>query len=383
MTAFEVGHGRECITPPLGIKMVGYASRTEGAASVHDDLFVNAVVLKGGDETVAIVTFDLCLLSIDMAGAFKSAIEAATGLEPRQVLLNTSHTHAGPALGGDGTEPGIETEYRGTVTERALSAVREALQDAAPATFSAGRAHLDIGCNRRERMSDGRVWLGVNPEGPRLPEVTVWRFGRKGAPHIVLFSSPMHGTTLGEKNLSISAEWMGLAVAELERRRQKARFVFLQGCGADQNPYREEATFDLVAQHGRKAADAVEAALKRARRLRPLPLRSLVRQVPLPDKDDPSQSRLLPLHGVRVGGAVLAALGCEPFVEYARYGRSVSKAKQTLVLGYTDGNIGYLCTADAFDAGGYEPQVSRVAPESEALAKDALRSLLAELADGA
>jgi hypothetical protein len=231
-------------------------------------------------------------------------------------------------------------------------------------------------------MPDGRVWLGVNADGVRLPEVQVWRFARRGRPSIVLFSTAMHGTTLGQDNLSISAEWMGLAIAELERRRPRTRFVFLQGCGADQNPYRERATFDLVARHGDKAADAVESALKRTRKLDPSPIRSIVRQAPLPDKEDPSASRSLPLHGLCLGEAVVAALGCEAFVEYALFGRSVSKAKETLILGYSDGNIGYLCTADAFESGGYEPKVSRVAPQSEGIAKQALQSLLSELCDG-
>ena len=83
METVSVGHGRECITPPLGIRMVGYASRTEGAADVHDDLFVNAVVIEHGDERVAMLTYDVCLLSLGQADEFKAAIQDATGLGHR------------------------------------------------------------------------------------------------------------------------------------------------------------------------------------------------------------------------------------------------------------------------------------------------------------
>lgn len=378
MVALKAGHGRECITPPLGIRMVGYAARTEGAAGVHDDLFVNAVALQGADETLAILAYDLCLFRLEAAAEIKSAIRKDAGLRPEQVLLNTSHTHAGPALGGPDAGP-MEDDYRRTVVEKSLRALRAALADTAPSVFSAGAAPLDIGCNRREKMEDGKVWLGVNPEGPRLPEVTVWHFARSDVPDVVLLSTAMHGTTLGAENLDISGEWMGLAVQHIEAELSDVRAVFLQGCGADQNPYREERCFELVDRHGRDAAAAVKKALESKRELNPLPLRTLSRELTLPGKEDQSQTHLLPLHGVRIGDAILLGLGCEAFVEYALFGREVSGAEETLVLGYTDGNIGYLCTADAFKEGGYEPQSSKVAPESEQIAKQAIKEMLAEL----
>ena len=71
----------------------------------------------------------------------------------------------------------------------------------------------------------------------------------------------------------------------------------------------------------------------------------------------------------------------EAFVEYAFYGRSISQAPETLILGYTDsGSVGYLCTDQAFEEGGYEPRTTRVAPGSEQVVKDEMRAVLAEIA---
>ena len=99
-----------------------------------------------------------------------------------------------------------------------------------------------------------------------MQEVTTWTFAREDRPMIVLFSTPMHGTTLGGRNLLISAEWMGRAVHGIEQARPTVRAVFLQGCGADQDPYYSvtdgtRGTFAELEEHGRRAAAAVGTAI--------------------------------------------------------------------------------------------------------------------------
>ena len=383
MEALKAGHGRRCITPPLGTAMMGYAARTQGAQDVHDDLFVNAVALTDGHASVGLLAYDLCLMDARLVEEVKGAVRQATELEPAQVFVNASHTHAGPAL-GSWHEKSEDKAYRRLVVQKGAEAMKDALEDAALCTFSAGAAGLDIGCNRRERRADGTVWLGHNPGGQRLAELTAWRFARRGKPRILLFSTPMHGTTLGQQNLSISAEWMGLAIRHIEKKSPRTRAVFLQGCGADQDPYYSmkdgnRGSFGEADAHGRAAAQAVAAALKHMRRLQPLPIRTVMRTVPLPGKEDGSTALPLSLHGLRLGDAVLLGLGCEAFVEFALFGRAISKAQETLILGYTDGSIGYLCTARVFPQGGYEPQTSRLAPRSEHLVKEAMQAMLAEL----
>jgi len=385
METLKAGHARRCITPPLGIAMMGYAARTQGARDVHDELFVNAVALAHRDTRIGLLAYDLCLLDAGLVNEVKNGVRRATRLDAAHVFVNTSHTHAGPALSSrhQKTE---DKAHRRLVVEKGAEAMKAALDDATPRTFSAGAAPVDIGCNRREKRADGTVWLGHNPQGPRLREVTVWRFARRAKPRIILFSIPMHGTTLGGQNLSISAEWMGLAVRHIEKRFPRTRAVFLQGCGADQDPYYtmkdgDRGSFKEADAHGKKAARAVAAALRSMRKLQPFPIRPILRTVPLPAKERGAGTLDLTLHGLRLGEAVIVALSCEAFVEFALFGRAVSTAKETLVLGYTDGNVGYLCTSNVFAEGGYEPQTSRVAPQSEGIVKQAMQAMLKDLTD--
>ncbi|MBN2449960.1 MAG: neutral/alkaline non-lysosomal ceramidase N-terminal domain-containing protein [Lentisphaeria bacterium] len=381
----QVGHGRCCITPPLGIAMAGYGARKQGAAGVHDELFVNAVVIDdGGGAPVAVVALDLCLLPPALAAEYKEAVRTATGLAPEEVFLNTSHTHAGPSVGGHGETDELVSAYRTALSARIVEAIQAALGERAPAVLRVGSAPLDIGCNRRQALPDGRVILGHRPDGPTLKQLTVWSFHRENRPDVLLFSVPMHGTTLGGQNLLLSAEWMGMAVQYVEGERSGVRAVFLQGCGADQDPYYTQergvrGTFAEVEAHGRRAAAAVGQALVAARPLKALPLRTLLRQVELAPKEAGGTPQALILHGLRLGDATMLCLSAEAFVEYARYGAGVSKAAETLVLGYTNGNIGYLCTDNVYAEGGYEANTTRVAPGSEAVAKTAMATLLAEL----
>jgi len=387
MGTFAAGHARECITPPPGTHMMGYAGRTDGCRGVHDDLFVNAVALRAEGETVALLAYDLCFLDLPLVRDIRSAVRDATGLDAARVLLNCSHTHAGPAV-GEWAGQARHADYERLLVKQSAAVTFRAVEDARPSSFWVGAAPLDIGCNRRELRPDGTVTLGVNRAGARLPEATVWQFARAEAPDIILFSTPMHGTVLGGENLLISAEWSGAAARHFEERRPQARAVFLQGCGADQNPYRDRGGFDQMDEHGQAAAVAMEHALGTMRRLQPAPVRCLAKDVPVPllgDERRPSgrwrSTWPLPLHAVRIGEAILAGLGCEPFVEYALFARRVSPAAETLLLGYTDGSVGYLPTADAYAAGGYEPMANQYfpvgrpfVPQSEEMVKAELRT---------
>jgi neutral ceramidase len=201
----------------------------------------------------------------------------------------------------------------------------------------------------------------------------------------VLFSVPLHGTTLGEWNLSISGEWMARAVQRLECRTPGARYVFLQGCGANQNPYSTHrpgmrGTFGEMEEHAQDACIAVLKALSHVRELDPLPLRVVNTTADLPPKTRGEEKKQLRLQGIRLGDAMLIALSAEVFVEYALFGREVSPAEATLILGYSNGNIGYLPTAVVYPEGGYEIRTTRVSRGAERITHKAMQAVFRELA---
>ncbi len=380
------GHAREDITPPVGTHMMGYASRKEPCEGIHDELNADAVAVSDGARTVLLVSLDVSSLGLGEVQAVKRTIRGKTGIGPESVIVNTSHTHAGPLVAQREHAP-FQAAYFAEMCGRVARAAAAALEDMRPATLEVGSAPLDIGGNRRERGAEGEIVLGVNPEGARLAEVTVWRFARNEGTDIVLFSTPLHGTTMGSENLLISAEWMGAAVRAIEESQPETSAVFLQGCAGNQNPYRDERTFERIARHGEATRDAVLEALRTALEACPLSLVNIARQVDLPCEGGGTSA--LPVHGLRLGDAVLVGLGGEAFVEYALYGRERSNANSTLVLGYTDGNINYLPTKAAFSEGGYETVAYRffpggrpLSPDVESVIRDEMARLLDDLMMG-
>jgi neutral ceramidase len=83
----------------------------------------------------------------------------------------------------------------------------------------------------------------------------------------------------------------------------------------------------------------------------------------------------LEVQALRVGDLGIVSLACEPFTATGLAGKAASPFARTFVAGYTNGNIGYVPTADAFPLGGYEVTTAHeyyrllhpVAPEAEAL----------------
>jgi hypothetical protein len=96
------------------------------------------------------------------------------------------------------------------------------------------------------------------------------------------------------------------------------------------------------------------------------------------------------LQVLRLGNLAFAAMACEPFAEIGLTLRQQSPFEFTIPLGYTNGCIGYLPTAVAYDEGGYEVQTAfkfygrllMHRPESERLVTDWLLRQLNRMKGG-
>ena len=98
----------------------------------------------------------------------------------------------------------------------------------------------------------------------------------------------------------------------------------------------------------------------------------------LPAKDAPDDKMIGPmeLSSLQIGRVRILHLPGEPMVAFQLYAQQLVPDDFVAVAGYGDGSPGYICTAKAFDEGGYEPRASRVAPQSERMLKATIRRLL-------
>src|SRR5205085_7448945 len=224
------------------VPMAGYAARTKPFEKVAADLYVKALVLE--DRTGrrgVLVTSDLIGFPATVAEPICERIERKTGLKREQILLNSSHTHAGPQLSlkaspKDGPAAGeaIRTvEYTRQLQDKVVEVVVSAAERLEPARLSWGAGVASFAMNRREFTPDG-VILGVNPRGLADRTVPVLRVdGADGKPRAVLFGAATHGTTLGGENYRICGDYAGFAQEYLRQKFPGVQAMFILGCAGD------------------------------------------------------------------------------------------------------------------------------------------------------
>ena len=153
--------------------------------------------------------------------------------------------------------------------------------------------------------------------------------------------------------------------------------MLLQGCAGDirpnlpGSPYRcgDEADIKWT---GRSLGCAVVRAADKsvireelAKRKSIYPLKCATSVIELPGKKEKLNCEM---QAMRVGDFLLLTIPGEPMVEYGfKIEKAIADRAIPIVIGYANGNLGYICTAESHKYGGYEPNMSPLLPEAEPL----------------
>jgi hypothetical protein len=396
MASLLAGLARAVITPPRGSYLIGYADRYLGASRVHDDLTATALALDDGSTRLTLVALDMLCLHEDVVARIRERC-------PGEVLIACSHTHAGPIAFADRRSSRRRRRLIDGIVRKVVDAVGEAGRSLAPAELRFAVGEASIAVNRRERRADGTIEIGVNPEGVVDPELSVLQLLDTGGElRATLVNYACHGTTLSPKNRQISAEWPG-AMRRVVQAATGAACLFLQGATANLNPKHDWGGQELAAMErlGREVGRAVLECCERG--LAPIaatPLASARQEIALPVIERPGESyretaakilkvpsfvvdpflryaypwrpRLRPgpdgrpefpmeVQVLRIGDLALVAFAAETFTEIGRAIKLGSPAPHTLFVGYGNGCVGYLPTAEALGEGGYEVEQAPLA----------------------
>lgn len=268
------GFAREKITPPLGTRMMGFGGRDykQGCQSIHDDLYVRALFLEHDGQQALILAYDLCFVGREEADRFKGALGREFDLLPRQILINTSHNHAGPAIGTwywSGYLP-PERLYVDQVEKATIQAVRRARERRCGVTLSAGMGDTSLPLSRRKPDGKGGIAFAPNPEGRVYTHLPVCLLkDTKGKPVCLLFSVSTHPSTV--MGWDITAEYPGAACRLLDEHLGTTAAMFLQGTAGDANSSVigrgrekwERGSWPEVEEGGRIVAQETIAALQK------------------------------------------------------------------------------------------------------------------------
>lgn len=404
MESLRAAVGQLKITPPVGVDLAGYAHREGPSLGLHDDLWCRALVLEDNKTRLMLVALDLLSIDFELDGLLRAAVAEATQTNPDHILINCSHTHAGPAITARQSLRERNRDYVAALPKLVAKAAAEAAGRLTPCALRYGESPVRVGINRRETRPDGEVIIGRNPEGIVDTKVRVLALEIE-AGGAVIFNHACHGTTLGSDNRMISAEWMGAAASQLATTLD-GRYIpmFLQGSCGQINP-NAESNFTEVARIGSEMAAAVMVALQHAESSEAIPLAACRKQIGLPLQDPltPEAARLqlneaqselerrrqmgahelvirayeglvehmnrmleraerrpknemLPfiIQVLRIGEVAIVGLSGEVFIEFAEQIAKQSPFRHTMVLGYSNGCTCYLPTEEAFKGGGYE-----------------------------
>jgi neutral ceramidase len=236
----QAGVARMNITPPLGIRMMGYTVQECISESVERELTATALVLSDGSATVLLIACDLLFIQSPYVDRIRDRVGETLGISADAVLINCSHTHLGPMLPGWQADSPEQQErqqsYLASLEESLVRVAVDASSCLQPARIGAAEGFAPIGVNRRERLPEGGVMIGENPEGAVDRAVHVIRVDAlTGESIATVMSAAAHTVILGPATSQLSPDYVGPA-RELVESTTGAPSLFLQGAAGNVNP---------------------------------------------------------------------------------------------------------------------------------------------------
>ncbi|MCD7920663.1 MAG: hypothetical protein LUG45_11480 [Clostridiales bacterium] len=255
------GAARRCITPPMewlpqlrGLQDVTFTE-------VLDDLYVRALALRAGADTVLIICFDCDKVPCPQANL--DAVTAETGIPATNISLLAIHSHTAP-IGGWRPNEGpnfilrkpVQVQeathrYEAFLQERLLEAVGEALDALRPARLGWGNGESYINVSRVQdyyvTQPDGSVavqcGLGRDFSAPVDRRLFVLKAeGLDGTPIAFLTNYAVHNCVMirnrcGRDGGTLLSSDLGGNVSQmLERAYPGAVALWTSGAAGDVNP---------------------------------------------------------------------------------------------------------------------------------------------------
>jgi len=359
------------ITPPLEVGLL--TSSVNGTyapfESVRLPLKARVLVLRFADELMAIVSLDLLALndtSVDGWEKFKAGM--ADQIKPDKIILTYTHTHTAPesvAL----SNLYLTKAYKNWLCDVQLKikeAINSAIDKLKPCFLSVGVETLE-GFNMQRRIyQDGHIIMSdaVQPIAEELlnrepvdRRVKVLRFsddaGNVISTIVHAVCHPVHEMCMKH----ISSEFPGEMCLQLESLNQNGMPMFLNGAAGDTNPPTVSMGPCFAHKHGAALANLVQqmknmtavdtSVFKTANSALQLSIRQQTGITNLKDA-------IARFSALRIGEMAFLFLPGEPFIETAWAIEKDSPFQYTVIIAYSENNIGYIPTEEAFGLGGYE-----------------------------
>lgn len=398
-----------------GLDLAGFVARDNPARGKRDDIYARALALEANGHLMLLLTADVLGFEAGFITELRAVIAAR--LRDRAASLSitvaASHTHSAPAsmaLRGCGAVSAPWLHQAGAALAEVAVQAAERLQP----------ARLGFACGDVPGVSGNRRSPGFPEEAgrPLDTELGLLRIETTdGKPLACVVNFACHPVILGADNVEISADYPGLVTRRLQEH-LGAITLFTNGATGDVNPLARGSWSDvervaaaLVAEASRvwSSTETVDTAALSARAetlrlpLLPLPPRAHLEAALARHADEVRQAKEssarrtaeafqawaeealtrgpqalytdAEIQVLRIGAAELVAVPGEFFTELGQQikGRLAQEGvAPVFILGFTNGNVGYIPARAAYPQGGYEVEYAHkyygkpacVAPET-------------------
>lgn len=218
---FKAGWAIINLTPPKPTSTAGYGDRQgKPYQSIHDSVYVRAIVLSNSAKPVAIVSCDLLIFPPEVTILLKEKLRTI-GFDWSQVYIGTTHTHNSLGAWGKNT---VGESFAGKydpstvdfIADKVLHAIKKANQNQVFAEIGYGEI------NAKELVFNRLVGDSLGTTDPMIRFLKI----QKQTGEVAIFTTfSAHATTLNADKNFLSADYPGEYVKQISKSVNFATFM--------------------------------------------------------------------------------------------------------------------------------------------------------------
>ena len=200
---FFAGAASRTINPEKDTLYLAGGKPNRPFIDVHDNLYVKAVVISNANNNITLLTFDCIGLLYPQLEAIRSKIKVeVASINTDHIVMSSTHTHSGPDVvgiwGKDLMHSGVNDKHMELIVDRAVEAIKEAVQAKKPVTISFGSG------------SFGEDWVkNISEPGEIDRSVSVIKFSALNGKNIAMLTNfACHPTIMDDKSTAASSDYV-------------------------------------------------------------------------------------------------------------------------------------------------------------------------------
>lgn len=388
----KVGVCKVDITPPVGIDFVGYHRET-GINNIEEHIYGTIFVFEKDEMKTVFISIDNIGMLVEDTTMIRERIASRIQVPFERITVVYTHTHSGPETVGD--DPLVRS-YKTLLVNNVVQGAITANNNLRSCEVGWGVTTGEIGVNRRERTSDGKVKMGTNVEGvvdKRIGVLAIRDAETKELCGIIVFCTAHPNVLKGDSDV-LSADYPGMTREILEKI-INCPVIIVQGAAGNVNA-KYRGSREALTQMAYTLSGHVLTMLPTVTYSPIVNVRTISSMVQMKLKDIPeideirSRAQLagkqwgvntdewltivlekykqgirqlridLEVQLFQVNDGMFSGIPMEPFSETALEMKERLQNDLVFFGGYTNGYIGYLPTKEEFAYGGYEVELNPI-----------------------